>query len=296
MGSPWEDLTLAFSRTPMYPFFDIAHYLVSVMALKRQPGAAAEAWRNPMSSWFSAMLHCFGGGILSCILLAEPPVRFLSNNTNILLASSIWYIVFFCPHDLVSQGYSFLPVQLLAAGMKEVTRTWKIIAGVTHANNYYKNGWIIMIAIGWARGAGGSIVTNFELLMKGAWKPEADEWLKMSYPAKITLLGSVVFTFQHAKYLPIARHNLMFLYTIFIVATKITMMITDTSAISLAPLEDVLSRIFFGMPRFLCEKKDEKKTEEKSQRKLSANGTDLSTQDPKNTLGDVKKKDKKKDE
>lgn len=62
------------------------------------------------------------------------------------------YIIFFCPCDLVSQGYSFLPVQLLAVGMKEVTRTWKIVGGVTHANSYYKNGWIVMIAIGWARG------------------------------------------------------------------------------------------------------------------------------------------------
>ncbi|PNI49206.1 TMEM38B isoform 5, partial [Pan troglodytes] len=35
------------------------------------------------------MLHCFGGGILSCLLLAEPPLKFLANHTNILLASSI---------------------------------------------------------------------------------------------------------------------------------------------------------------------------------------------------------------
>lgn len=62
------------------------------------------------------------------------------------------YIIFFCPCDLVSQGYSFLPVQVLAAGMKEVTRTWKIVGGVTHASSHYKNGWIVMIAIGWARG------------------------------------------------------------------------------------------------------------------------------------------------
>ena len=62
------------------------------------------------------------------------------------------YIAFFCPCDLISQEYSFLPVQLLAAGMKEVTRTWKIVGGVTHANSYYKNGWIVMIAVGWARG------------------------------------------------------------------------------------------------------------------------------------------------
>lgn len=62
------------------------------------------------------------------------------------------YIVFFCPRDLVSQGYSYKPIQMLAAGMKEVTRTWKIVSGVTHASTYYRNGWIVMIAVGWARG------------------------------------------------------------------------------------------------------------------------------------------------
>ncbi|XP_039096235.1 trimeric intracellular cation channel type B isoform X1 [Hyaena hyaena] len=289
MDSPWDDLTLAFSRTSMFPFFDIAHYLVSVMALKRQPGAAAVAWKNPLSSWFTAMLHCFGGGILSCVLLAEPPLRFLANNTNILLASSIWYIAFFCPCDLVSQGYSFLPVQLLAAGMKEVTRTWKIVGGVTHANNYYKNGWIVMIAVGWARGAGGSIITNFEQLVKGGWKPEADEWLKMSYPAKVTLLGSVIFTFQHTKHLAVSRHNLMFLYTMFLVVTKITMMITETATVPFASFEDTLSRMLFGWQQQFtsCEKKSETKP--------SFNGTGSSTSKPIAVASDaVKKKHTKK--
>ncbi|XP_008140052.1 trimeric intracellular cation channel type B isoform X1 [Eptesicus fuscus] len=258
MASSWDELTISFSRMSMFPFFDIAHYLVSVMALKRQPGAAAVAWKNPISSWFTAMLHCFGGGILSCLLLAEPPLRFLANNTNILLASSIWYIVFFCPCDLVSQGYSFLPVQLLAAGMKEVTRTWKIVGGVTHANSHYKNGWIVMIAIGWARGAGGSIITNFELLVKGGWKPQADEWMKMSYPAKVTLLGSIIFTFQHTEHLSISRHDLVFLYTMFLVVTKIIMMTTETSIVPFAPFEATVSRILFGWQQFLpCEKKSE---------------------------------------
>ncbi|XP_037652802.1 trimeric intracellular cation channel type B isoform X4 [Choloepus didactylus] len=225
MASAWDELTLAFSRTSMFPFFDVAHYLVSLMAMRHQPGAEAVALKNPLSSWFTAMLHCFGGGILSCILLAEPPLRFLADYTNVLLATSIWYVVFFCPCDLVFQGYSFLPVQLLAAGMKEVTRTWKIVGGVTDANSYYKNGWIVMIAVGWARGAGGSIVTNFEQLVKGSWKPETEEWLKLSYPAKVTLLGSAVFTLQHTKYLSISKHNLMFFYTIFLVSTKLVLRI-----------------------------------------------------------------------
>ncbi|XP_024609443.1 trimeric intracellular cation channel type B isoform X1 [Neophocaena asiaeorientalis asiaeorientalis] len=274
MDCPWNELSLAFSRTSMFPFFDIAHYLVSVMALKHQPGAAVMAWRNPLSSWFTAMLHCFGGGILSCVLLGEPPLRFLANNTNILLASSIWYIVFFCPRDLVSQGYSFLPVQLFAVGMKEVTRTWKIVGGVTHANSYYKNGWIVMIAIGWARGAGGSIITNFEQLVKGCWKPEADEWLKMSYPAKVTLLGSVIFTFQQTNHLAISRHNLMFLYTMFLVATKITMMLTETAVMPFAFFEDTLCWMLFGWQQLFssCEKRSETNS--------SLSGTGSSTSKP----------------
>ncbi|XP_076997182.1 trimeric intracellular cation channel type B isoform X1 [Tamandua tetradactyla] len=291
MDSAWDELTLAFSRTSMFPFFDIAHYLVSVMALKHQPGAEAVALRNPLSSWFTAMLHCFGGGILSCVLLAEPPLRFLANHTNILLASSIWYITFFCPCDLVCQGYSFLPVQLLAAGMKEVTRTWKIVGGVTHASSYYKNGWIVMIAVGWARGAGGTIVTNFEQLVKGSWKPETEEWLKLSYPAKVTLLGSVIFTFQHTKYLSISKHNLMFFYTIFLVTTKITMMLTKTSVSPFASFEDILGRMLFGRQQQFstCGKKNEIKS--------SFNGTGSSTSKPTIDASDkVKKKHTKKTE
>lgn len=271
MEYPWEEMTLAFSRTSMFPFFDIAHYLVSVMALKQRPGAAAAAWSNPLSSWFSAMLHCFGGGILSCILLAEPPLKFLTNHTNILLASSIWYIVFFCPRDLVSQGYAYLPFQLLAAGMKEVTRTWKIVGGVTHASSYYRSGWIVMIAVGWARGAGGAIVTACEQLLRGDWKPEGDEWLKMSFPAKITLLGSIIFTFQHTNHLGIAKHDLMFLYTIFLVTIKITMMLTVDSTVTLAPFEDTLNRMLFG--RQQQQQQQFSTSEKEAEAKPSSNGS-----------------------
>ncbi|XP_021510530.1 trimeric intracellular cation channel type B [Meriones unguiculatus] len=274
MEYPWNELTLAFSRTSMFPFFDIAHYLVSVMALKQRPGAVATAWNNPLSSWLSAMLHCFGGGILASILLAEPPLKFLTNHTNILLASSIWYIVFFCPRDLVSHGYSHLPIQLLAAGMKEVTRTWKIVGGITQANSYYKNSWIVMIAVGWARGAGGAIVVACEQLLKGDWKPEGDEWLKMSFPSKVTLLGSIVFTFQHTKHLGISKHDLIFLYTIFLVTIKVTMMMTADSAVTLAPFEDTLTRMLFGRQQQFS--LNEKKTEPKT----SSNGSASSVSKP----------------
>lgn len=40
-------------------------------------------------------------------------------------------------------------------------------------------------------------------------------------PVKVTLIGAILFTLQHSQYLPIARHNLMFVYTIFLVVSKV---------------------------------------------------------------------------
>lgn len=62
------------------------------------------------------------------------------------------YLVFYCPEDMFYRCFSLMPVRLLVAGMKEVTRTWKITDGIEHANTVYKDAWLVMIAVGWARG------------------------------------------------------------------------------------------------------------------------------------------------
>ncbi|XP_066112694.1 trimeric intracellular cation channel type B isoform X3 [Saccopteryx bilineata] len=255
MASPWDKLTLAFSDMSMFPFFDVAHYLVSVMALKRQPGSVAVAWKNPVSSWFTAMLHCFGGGILSCLLLAEPPLKFLANNTNILLASSICF-----------PGLLFPTCSTLGCRNEGSDQNLE-------------------------NSAGGSIITHFEQFVKGSWKPQGDEWLKMSYPAKVTLLGSIIFTLQHSEHLAIARHNLMFLYTLFLVVAKVIMMTSETATVPFASFEDTLNRIFFGwQQQFLP-------SEEKSKIESSFSDTGSSTSKAvAGTSDKVKKKRTKKTE
>lgn len=53
-------------------------------------GAVEVSVRSPIACWFSAMLYCFGGSVLSSLMLAEPPIAFLAKGTNILLATSVW--------------------------------------------------------------------------------------------------------------------------------------------------------------------------------------------------------------
>ncbi|XP_066471867.1 trimeric intracellular cation channel type B [Tiliqua scincoides] len=254
-----REMPLVFSRLPMFPFFDLAHYTASVMSLKEQRGAVEVAHNSPVACWFSAMLYCFGGSILSALMLAEPPVAFLANTTNVLLASSVWYLIFYCPHDLVYNFVSFLPMRLMVAGMKEVTRTWKITGGVSHAHSRYKNAWIVMIAVGWARGAGGGLISNFEQLVRGVWKPETNELLHMSCAVKTSLVGAVLFTMQHTLHLPIEKHNLMFFYTIFIVVKKVTMMLSGLTSSPFASLENPLASVLFGLKTTSSNVKDEAK-------------------------------------
>ncbi|KFP37748.1 Trimeric intracellular cation channel type B, partial [Chlamydotis macqueenii] len=249
-------------------------------------GAVEVSVRSPVACWFSAMLCCFGGSVLSSLMLAEPPVAFLAKGTNILLASSVWYLVFYCPQDVFYRCFAFLPLRLLVAGMKEVTRTWKITAGVAHADSHFKDAWLVMVAVGWARGAGSGLISNFEQLVRGVWKPETNELLKMSYPVKVTLIGAVLFTLQHSQYLPIARHNLVFSYTIFLVVSKVTMMLTRSSASPFAPFEAALGYMFFGLPKTPSKVKGEGST--------SSNGSsvcDRSSEQPRNG---VKKRQAKK--
>ncbi|XP_059830680.1 trimeric intracellular cation channel type B-A-like [Hypanus sabinus] len=241
-----SNFVLQFSRISMYPFFDMAHYTISIMNLKEQPGVIDVAHRSPIACWFSGMLSCFGGAILASLLLGEPPIEPFTNNRNIILASVIWYLIFYCPYDKFYQCCNFLPTKLFIAGMKEVTRARKIVGGVVEAHNRYRNGWLAVIAVGWAKGAGSGLISNFEQLVRGVWIPERNELLKMSYGTKVTLIGAVLFTLQQMNYLPITRHNLIFLYTMFVVSTKVAMVLFNIHLSPFAPMEVALYHMAFS--------------------------------------------------
>lgn len=256
-----DELSHGLANLSMFPYFDMAHYIMSVMALREQPGALEVSRRSPFACWFSSMLFCFGGAVLSGIMLAEPLVAPLSNSTNVLLASLIWYLVFYCPQDLVYCCAALLPLRLVLSGMKEVTRTWKVLGGVTQAHGKYKDSLLVMIAIGWAKGAGGGLISNFEQLVRGVWRPETNELLKMSYPTKITLIGSVLFALQQTEYLPLQKHHLMLLYTMFTVVNKSRMMLTGSSASPFAAIESaVYKALFAGSCPYAALTSDTKKT------------------------------------
>ncbi|XP_044527562.1 trimeric intracellular cation channel type A isoform X2 [Gracilinanus agilis] len=216
---------------------------MGVVALQ---GAVELSRRSPVASWVCAMLYCFGSYILADLLLGEAPIDYFSNNSSILLASAVWYMIFFCPMNLFYKCVSFLPVKLIFVAMKEVVRVRKIAVGIHHAHHHYHHGWFIMIATGWVKGSGVALMSNFEQLLRGVWKPETNEILHMSFPTKASLYGAILFTLQQTRWLPISKANLIFFCTLFMVSCKVFLTATHSHASPFDTIEGFICPVLFG--------------------------------------------------
>ncbi|XP_051875464.1 trimeric intracellular cation channel type B-B-like isoform X1 [Pristis pectinata] len=204
------------------------------------------------------------------------------------------YLIFYCPYDKFYKCCNFLPSKLFIAGMKEVTRARKIVGGVVDAHSRYRNGWLAVIAVGWAKGAGSGLISNFEQLVRGVWMPERNELLKMSYATKVTLIGAVLFTLQQMNYLPITRHNLIFLYTMFVVSTKVAMVLFNIHHSPFAPMEVALYHMAFSWQSSSSE--DHFKTEASNKEELQGKKCPAPSGIPSEETENIKRKKAKKSE
>ncbi|XP_020636876.3 trimeric intracellular cation channel type A [Pogona vitticeps] len=240
------DLAAAFARLPVFPVFDLGYFVVSILYLKYERGAVELSRNSPIASWVCAMLYCFGSYILADLLLGEAPIDYFSNNTSVLLATAVWYLIFYCPLNLFYKCVSFLPIKLIFVAMKEVVRVRKIAAGVHHAHHHYHNGWFIMVIVGFVKGSGVALMSNFEQLLRGIWKPDTNELLHMTFPSKASLYGALLFTLQQAQWLPISKATLIFFFTLFMMVCKVFMTATHSHGSPFALFEGATCSVLFG--------------------------------------------------
>ncbi|XP_060640803.2 trimeric intracellular cation channel type A [Anolis sagrei] len=240
------DLAAAFARLPLFPLFDLGYFVVSLLYLRYEKGALELSRSSPVASWACAMLYCFGSYILADLLLGGAPLDCFSNNGSILLATAVWYLTFFCPLNLFYKCVSFLPIKLVFVAMKEVVRVRKIAAGVHHAHHAYHHGWVVMVIIGFVKGSGVALMSNFEQLLRGVWKPETNELLHMTFPSKASLYGALLFTLQQTHWLPVSKPTLLFSFTLFMMVCKVFMTATHSHGSPFALVEGALCSILFG--------------------------------------------------
>ncbi|XP_076343712.1 trimeric intracellular cation channel type 1B.1-like isoform X2 [Tachypleus tridentatus] len=202
--------------------------------------------KHPLACWLSCMLSIFAGTILCNFLLGEPVLSIFKSSNQLLLATGVWYLIFYSPFDLTYKLFKFLPVKLVLAALKEVYRCKKVHDGVLHAAKLYPNGYLIMIIAGTVKGNGGAFLKLLERLMRGLWTPSAIEFMQPSFPTKACVAASVLFILDKKTDLISAPHALVYFgIAVFFIYFKLSALLLGIYD-PFIPFENLFCAIFMG--------------------------------------------------
>jgi len=238
------DLANQVTKLKMYPYFDLAHAIVCCLLIKEDMGSGAIAFsrKHPLALWFSSMMSIFAGSILANFLLGEPSLTPFKNNNQLLLATAVWYVIFYLPFDFGYKALKFIPVKMVCEALKEVYRAKQVHDGVGHAAKLFPNAYLVMIIIGAVKGNGDAFMRILERLVRGVWTPEGVELLRPAFPTKASVVASAIYVLHKKTDLISAPASCVHLIIIiFFVYFKI-LGISDP----LLPLENVFKKVFMG--------------------------------------------------
>lgn len=246
-----EEYGLILLKLRMFPYFDIAHYILMCYHVREdihthQPQFLNFHKRHPLACYLSSMLLCFGGGMLVHFLLGEPILDDFKTHQSLVLASACWYLIFFSPFDIVYKLVKFLPIKIVLSVCKELLRVRKINDGVSHALHIYPTSYVIIVLCGSLKGAGSGFLTIIERFNRGFFLPNSSEVLHPTFATKASFVAAIIFTLERKEILTaLPRSLLFFCVVVFFVYVKI-MSIFFKSFDPFVPFENLNAAIFFG--------------------------------------------------
>lgn len=201
--------------------------------------------KHPLSTWMSSMLLCFAGSIIANLLLGEPVITPFKDHRSVLLASAVWFLIFYSPFDVVYKLARLLPFKMVLCALKEVQRAHKVYNAVSHTAKLYPNAYLIIVIIGTVKGAGSGLMRNFERLIRGLWVPGANEILQPTFFTKASLVAACVFLAERLNYIQAPHQLIYFGIVIFFVYFKLSALLLGIHD-PFAPFENLFCAIFMG--------------------------------------------------
>lgn len=245
------DIATKVTKLKMYPYFDIAHCALMCMAVRDDmappspQGGQPFHRRHPLSTWLSSMLVCFAGSFIANLLLGEPVITPFKDHKSLIMATVVWYMIFYSPFDVVYKLARLLPFKMVLCGLKEVQRAHKVYHAVSHTAKLYPNAYLIIVIIGTVKGAGSSIMKNFERLVRGVWIPGANEILQPTFATKACIVASCIFLLERLNYIQAPHQLIYFGVVIFFVYFKLSALLLGIHD-PFAPFENLFCAVFMG--------------------------------------------------
>nr|CAB3267096.1 trimeric intracellular cation channel type B [Phallusia mammillata] len=258
---------------------EIAHYIVVISALKKT-WDAKKSRSQPMTTWAMTMLCCFGGTAVVNFLCGNPVLSSFTNNRSLLLASTIWWLTFYCPKALFSSVTEWMPVSVVLLVMKEIIRTRKIQKGIALSRPIYPSSFILCSILGMIGACGGGFIKTGALVLASPWDKETIKTFSFSTVTKTCLLFSVAYNLQidgllQTNFKIIALCQASFLSAI-VLSAKFGMPFNPYAAI-----EKLICSIFVDYEALSGGEVEPKEKSKSKEKKATSNVVEKSTKDKK---------------
>jgi len=224
-----------------FPVFDICHYLLAALAVRGDAGATRRK-QHPLATWMATMSASFAGSLLANPLMGKPILAAVSNEQQVLLASLVWWAVFYSPGDLAytlaKNKVLYIPICVI----KEIYRAKKVMGGMADARKVFPDNEMIILMIGALKGNGSGFMKPITRLILGDWSPSKSEILKMSATSKECVAAALLFLSHQLGYLTVLSFDLLY---ISVVTTFIIIKLSGVLADPIDPFIPVENSVSF---------------------------------------------------
>lgn len=240
-------------RVELWPYFIGIHFILVTLSMKARDGSVEYARSHPFPSWFVCVTSCFGGTLLVNFIFAKPIVEIYANSKAVLLATVIWYLIFFAPFNVVEKFFNTKGARCILLVLKEVHRIHSIYNGVKFASSICAGNVFIIVLVGSIRGSASKFILRpLDAFVRGNLANE-NEFLKPTFSTKYSVIASLLlFLQQQQLYIHIKKEDLICLLFIMAAVTQVLLLLTEMND-PIKPLEDMIGYIFLKAPEDLVE-------------------------------------------
>lgn len=243
----------AIKRLKMYPYFDVAHYILNCMAVRedtypQQPtgsaGVQSFSRLHPLACWFGSMMLCFAGGILGNFLLGEPLLSPFQSEKEVLTATVVWYCINYAPFDFVYKLCKFMPIRIVISILKEVQRANKVHHGVLFALKNFPGSHIVVGLFGILKGSAAQHMRVFQRLICGVWQPASVELLKPNPLTKACAVAAIAFILFYDGLIDFPIELVHLAVIVFFIIIRLFALLFNADVFS--PFENLFCSVFMG--------------------------------------------------
>lgn len=150
-------------KTPVFPYLWIPHCIMMNLALRGTIGhgnaALKFAKKHPLSCFMLGCLYTFPGGILSALVLAQPPLGFLTQHNLFYAFLTVWYLMFFGPFDILYKTLMTVPkISIVFSIAQDWLRVGLVGGAVTQVAALHPSAFLYSVVIATIKSSGFMLV------------------------------------------------------------------------------------------------------------------------------------------